>query len=330
MKLRIFGAASMNEVMAQVREQLGGDAIILSTQTDPDGHVRVTAAAGEVAGEVAEDVAGAAGDGNPVADPLPIIRRALVAHGVDDSLGDILLEAAHDHRHSKMTCAVAFAAALDSCLTFAPLPETPDRPIMLVGPPGAGKTVTVAKLAARAHLAGLSVRVIGADTVKAGGFAQLQQLAEALRIGLRKAEDPEELRTAIAGSNGGDLVIVDSFGVNPFESDDIDRLKQLLAVANLEPVLVIPAGLDTVDAAEIATAFASLGCHRAIITRLDLARRFGSLLAAAHASRLALSDVSVSPNIGDGLRSLNPVGLARLLLPAELHANTAPREAENR
>ncbi|MHA1571695.1 MAG: GTPase [Alphaproteobacteria bacterium] len=328
MKLRIFGAPTMTEVMAKVRDQLGADAIILSTQTDSDGHVRVTAAIDqpvEIGGDSATNR-----NGPSTTDPLPAIRRALVAHGIDDTIANMLLEVAHDHAQEHVSSAVAFAAALDSCFTFNPISDKPDRPIILVGPPGTGKTVTVAKLAARAHVAGQSVRVIGTDTIKAGGFAQLQQLTDALQIGLRKAEDPDDFRVAVAGCAGSDMVVVDSFGVNPFETDDIDRLQPLIAAADLEPVLVMPAGLDVIDAGEIATAFADLGCRRAVITRLDLARRFGSLLAAAHTSGLAFCDVSVSPNIGAGLRSLNPVGLARLLLPPVPSTQTnAPQEAQN-
>ncbi len=327
MKLRIFGAPTMNEVMAKVRDQLGSDAIILSTQTDPDGHIRVTAAIDRPI----ENVTGRkpARNGPPSIDPLPEIRRALVAHGIDEAIANRLLEVADDHAREHVSSAVALAAALDSCFNFDPIADKPDRPIMLVGPPGTGKTVTTAKLAARAHIAGQSVRVIGTDTIKAGGFAQLQQLTGALQIGLRKAEDPDDFRAAIAGCNGTDMVIIDSFGVNPFETDDIDRLQPLIAAADLEPVLVMPAGLDVIDAGEIATAFAALGCRRAVITRLDLARRFGSLLAAAHTSGLAFCDVSLSPHIGAGLRALNPVGLARLLLPPVTATNiNAPQKAK--
>ena len=224
MRLRIFGGPTMSQVMLQVRQQLGNDAVILSTQTDPDGHVRVTAAADEPIG--LGDDNQVARNGKPTANPLPHIRRALTAHGIDNNIGDLLLESVHSHAGVAVPPAVAFAAALDNCFTFNPLPDKPDKPIMLIGPPGAGKTVTVVKLAARAHLAGLSVRVIGTDTIKAGGFSQLQQLTDALKIGLRRAEDAGELRTAIAGSAGGDLVIVDSFGVNPFESNDIDRSEE--------------------------------------------------------------------------------------------------------
>ena len=328
MKLRIFGGATMTEVMAKVRDQLGENAIILSTQTDPDGHVRLTAAIDKQMHIASTN--GPDPNGPPIADPLPEIRRALVAHGIDDTIANRLLEVAHDHAQQQVSSAVALAAALDSCFNFDPIPDKPERPIMLVGPPGTGKTVTVAKLAARALVAGQSVRVIGTDTIKAGGFAQLQQLTDVLQIGLRKAEDADDFRTAVAGCTGSDMVIIDSFGVNPFETDDIDRLQPLVAAAKLEPVLVMPAGLDAIDAGEIAIAFAGLGCRRAIITRLDLARRFGSLLAAAHSSGLVFCDVSVSPNIGAGLRSLNPVGLARLLLPPapNTHSN-ALQKAQN-
>ena len=48
-----------------------------------------------------------------------------------------------------------------------------------------------------------------------------------------------------------------------------------------------------------------------------MVRRLGSVLAAVEASGLAFSDVSPSPNIVNGLRPVNAVSLARLLLPSE-------------
>ena len=47
----------------------------------------------------------------------------------------------------------------------------------------------------------------------------------------------------------------------------------------------------------------------------DLARRLGSLLAAADAARLRFSSVSTAPGAAAALVPLNPVSLARLLLP---------------
>jgi flagellar biosynthesis protein FlhF len=81
----------------------------------------------------------------------------------------------------------------------------------------------------------------------------------------------------------------------------------------------MPAGVETMDARDMAAEFAAIGCRRAIVTRVDLTRRLGSLLSAFHASRIDFCDVSVSPDIlpasHGGLRPLHPVALARLVLP---------------
>jgi len=62
-------------------------------------------------------------------------------------------------------------------------------------------------------------------------------------------------------------------------------------------------------------AFSEAGASRLIATKLDISRRLGGVLSAADAGRLALAAAGVSPNIGDGLAPINPVSLARLILP---------------
>jgi flagellar biosynthesis protein FlhF len=60
-----------------------------------------------------------------------------------------------------------------------------------------------------------------------------------------------------------------------------------------------------------------------LVTRLDMVHRLGSILAAADANRLAFSDIGTSPSIADGLSPLNPVALARFLMP-DMAAKRAP------
>jgi hypothetical protein len=118
--------------------------------------------------------------------------------------------------------------------------------------------------------------------------------------------------------------MLERLGVNT--RNDIDSLN----TANVAAVMVMPAGIDRVDAIETAHAFAQLKCKRMIVTRVDMTRRLGSLLKAAYESGLAFSDVSVSPEIlgqnGGGLGTLNPVALARLMLPATLLHEDAEAE----
>lgn len=95
----------------------------------------------------------------------------------------------------------------------------------------------------------------------------------------------------------------------------MDSLDQLVRAAGAEPVLVLAAGGDAMEAADIAASFAAIGVGRLVVTRLDMARRLGSLLAAADAARLTFCDVSATPHIADGLSPINPVSLARLIMP---------------
>jgi hypothetical protein len=50
------------------------------------------------------------------------------------------------------------------------------------------------------------------------------------------------------------------------------------------------------------------------VTGLDMSRRLGGILSALEASGAAFAEISAMPDIVDGLRPVNPVMLARLLL----------------
>ncbi|MBO6782738.1 MAG: GTPase [Alphaproteobacteria bacterium] len=274
-------------------------------------------------------------NGVPTDDPVPILRAALADNGLTGELANRLLDAA-SYVSTPIAPALALAAALDTVFDFEPLGKLGGRVVtdhglrratLLIGPPGSGKTVTAAKMAARAARAGNGVRLLTIDTLKTGGIEHLKTLADALGVGMKTAQDPRELAALIAGSMG-DISIIDSSGINPFDSVDADHLAEFIDAVDAEPVLVMPAGLDSVDAIETAHAFARLKCRRMIVTRVDMTRRLGSILECAYEADLTFSDVSVSPEIigqnGGGLGTLNPVALARLMLPALLLHEDGP------
>ena len=184
---------------------------------------------------------------------------------------------------------------------------------------GVGSDLATALLAA-AHYVQTPVApaVALAAAFETGGAAHLEALAAHLKIGAEVAQTPAEL-AACADARRSDLLVIDTFGVNPFDSGEMADLASFIDAAAAEPVLVLPAGIETLDACDMTAAFAAIGCRRAIITRIDLTRRLGSLLGAFHANRIDFCDVSVSPDIlppdHGGLRPLNPVALARLVLP---------------
>src|SRR5919108_123588 len=60
---------------------------------------------------------------------------------------------------------------------------------------------------------------------------------------------------------------------------------------------------------------------------VDVARRYGGLLAAAEAGRLAFAGVGTSPEIASGLGTLRADQLCRLILPASRAESRAPGDA---
>jgi flagellar biosynthesis protein FlhF len=233
-------------------------------------------------------------------------------------------------RFSAGDAVMALAGALDEAFTFAPLADLPlARPLMLVGPPGAGKTIAAAKLMMRARRAERPFAAVTTDTRRAGGVEQLQAFTAILGAELTAGDESEALAAAVEAAGDRELYI-DTAGANPYEAEELETLRAQVRATRAEPVLVLPAGNDPLEAADIARAFASVGARRMIATRLDMSRRFGSLLAAAAAGQLAFAGVGISPFVADGIAALNPLSLARLLLPATAAVAATPSPCKRR
>lgn len=341
MRLRAFEAPSMKEAMASVRRELGADAVIVSTGAARQGRgVRVVAAiepadpdAAVLANWDADDPEGAA-DPTGGGAPGTVISGALAYHRVPAPLLDRLTRAAGRFSPDKASTAAgapgpaeaALSSALESFLTFQPLGETGCRPLMLVGPSGAGKTLTAAKLIVAAHGRGRNVLAVSTDTRRAGGLEQLEAFTRILGLELTAGDDPPALARTLEGAADA-AAIIDTAGVNPFSAREMQSLATLIDAVQAEPVLVLAVGGDPVETGEVATAFARLGCRRMIATRLDVTRRLGALLTAGETGRLAIAGVAYSPHAVDPPAPLGALSLARLLLSAMPGGpTTAPHE----
>lgn len=315
MHLKTFTAETLPLAMQQVRAHLGEDAVILTTESDPDGAgVRVTAALEDA------DAPEGALDGETNLETFNLVNEALDYHRVPLALMDSLLSAVG--RHAGLTPRETLAQAIDAELTFAPMPrQATGYPIMLIGPPGGGKTATAAKLAAQVRVRGGKATLITLDTGKAGSLAQITAFAEALGANLREAHDAETLKRAVANCPDDHFVVIDSIGSGPYDHDSLREMTEWLKVSGAEGVLVMPAGGDAVETAEAALAYASLGLDRMIATKMDSSRRIGGILSAAYTAGLTLMGVGTAPTIGGGLRSANPHQIARIILPEDEEAD---------
>lgn len=314
MRLRTFIAASIGEAMRQVRTALGEDAVILSTEEEGK-QVKVTAA---VETQTASNAAApAATEGSDE------LEHALRYHSVPQPLATRLLATAAGLEGGSPQ--QALTAALRAQFGFQPLTDRkPAKPILLAGLPGAGKSSTLAKLAARAKVSGLAATAITCDLAKAGAIEQLATYAKALEIPAYRAKDAATLRKAVAKADAAGAILIDTLGTNPLKAGDLAQLRELADAAGAEIVLVMAAGGDAVESAELAAGYAEAGATRLVATKVDVARRYGGLLAAAEAGRLAFAGVGTSPEIASGLGTLRADQLCRLILPASRAESRAP------
>ena len=271
----------------------------------------------------------AAFDGGPGRlDIYETVCRTLDYHGVPGPLTERL-----SHTAAALGAPdplAALAGAMDAHFAFSAVPSPRDaKPVMLIGPPGAGKTLTTAKLTARAVMAGQSVGVITADTKRAGARERLDAFMRVLKVDLKTATTPGELAEAAARMEDRDVVYIDTAAVNPYLDGDMAALGGLIQATEADPLVVLAAGGNALDTADMARAFADIGARRMVATRLDAARRMGCLLAAADHSRLAFSGVSFTPRVAKGLSTINAVSLARLIMPAALRGAAEAPVAQN-
>lgn len=166
-------------------------------------------------------------------------------------------------------------------LQSAPLPTPLRRPnsrpyvIALVGPTGAGKTTTAAKLAVRPGTFGIGrPGLLTIDTYRVGGMEQLATYAELASVPFDVVYDVSEVNDAFARLRDCDVIIVDTPGRSPGAADVTDRWRTLLDALKPDEVhLVLPATMrgDLALNAERAyrTSGAHMGATHVLLSKLD-------------------------------------------------------------
>jgi flagellar biosynthesis protein FlhF len=286
-------------------------ASLAADELGPDSHVVEAGAEGAFAG-----LAEGGGTGGRLPNgPASVVERALLRHGASPMLVQAILTERRIRRaRNPLTL---LTGGLKATIGFGRLPRAGTARLLLLGPPAAGKTTLIAKLAARgpANRNGASAippTILSADTTREGGLEQLATVAQVLGIRIQPidAADPTHAGLVALAAKS---VLIDTPAVSAHSTEGLAALARLALRAQAEPILVLPAEMDGAEAGALARAAAGIGVRRFMVTRLELARGLSPVIAACEAG-LILIGGAVTPHFAYGLRPFTPTLLARRLL----------------
>jgi flagellar biosynthesis protein FlhF len=192
--------------------------------------------------------------------------------------------------------------------------------IACIGPSGAGKTTTLAKLAARARLEhSRSVGIISLDTFRVGAVEQWQRYAQLLGIPFSVARGAEDFNKAVSSSTC-DLVLVDTSGRTVTDQGDSWPLTQCLPLVTrheLHVMVVLPAWLRARDAEQVVRSYADTRPTGAVITKTDEAMQQGGVVQAALTNDLPLYYICNGPRVPEDIRDASAEIILKGLLAVD-------------
>jgi len=180
--------------------------------------------------------------------------------------------------------------------------ETP-RVVALVGPPGAGKTATLAKLTVRHGLASRRpTQLISVDSLRVASSEPLRSYAAILGAGFQSLESVSALRQALEEYRHKDLILIDTPGYGAREMDAATELAAFLVEQpKVDIHLVLTASLRSADLTHIVDRFAPFQPRKLIFTQLDETSSFGPILSQAARTGLPVSFLAHGQQIPEDL-----------------------------
>ena len=197
------------------------------------------------------------------------------------------------------------------------LPIAPSDPIetggviALVGPTGAGKTTTIAKLASRfaeAHAA-RDVALVTTDTQRIGAREQLYGFGRQLGIAVHEANSGTDLNQLLLKLADYKLVLIDTAGLGQRDRALTAQLQWLRAAGQIRTLLVLPANTSFQDMDEVVRRFSAANPQGVVLTKLDETGRFGSALSVAVDHRLPVTWVTDGQDVPEDLHRASAANL---------------------
>ncbi|MBZ4040459.1 flagellar biosynthesis protein FlhF [Novilysobacter selenitireducens] len=241
---------------------------------------------------------------------------ALVGYGCEDHLAQAVA-AKLDPQLDPAKVHAPMLAHLAQMLTVARAEPIDDGGVIaLIGPTGAGKTTTLAKMAARfaqRHRA-RDVALVTTDNERAGAREQLQAHGRRLGITVCEADGPEGLAETLDQLADYPLVLVDTAGYAARDRALLGQITWLRATRNVRCLLALPATAHPADLNEVVRRYRMAAPEGVVLTKLDETGRLGGVLSVAVRNGLNIAYTTDGQHVPS---ALDAADASRLVLQLE-------------
>jgi flagellar biosynthesis protein FlhF len=202
----------------------------------------------------------------------------------------------------------------------------------VVGPTGAGKTTTIAKLAARWCMqhGAADLALVSTDGYRIGAREQLMTYARILGAPMHAANSGKELAAVLERLKSKKLILIDTAGMGP---RDVRLTEQLTALkygaSGARVLLALPAQAEGQALDEIVCAFVRVKPAACILTKVDEAASLGAAISTVLRHKLKIAYVCDGQRVPEDLHAahLKRVWLIRAAMQLKERAPSARDEA---
>jgi flagellar biosynthesis protein FlhF len=324
-------APTVREALAMARDELGPAALVLSTELVPASGwrgwfgqrvVRLTAAAerglaadpslSSSASPLSEDRTDVPADRQPASGARAGVIARLVAAGMTPALAEAVAARMTD-AECRGNADRGLRRALVSELEGSSAADAGyARYEVFVGPPGVGKTTTIAKIAAQECIAGQTLGLVSADGFRAGAIEQLRGYASVMGMPFRIARTADDFEQALGSTRH--TALVDTAGRSPTDANISALFHVLDRKRSVRTHVVLAADTSAATARRLLDRYAPLRPSRVVITKIDESDSMLPLFDAVRERGLPVSYLTAGQRVPEDLWRATPASLASALL----------------
>ena len=190
------------------------------------------------------------------------------------------------------------------------------RVVALVGPAGAGKTTTLAKLAvAHGCASRRPIQLLSMDTFRIASIEPLRTYAAILGVGFQAVATGLGLQQALQEHRHKELILIDTPGFGPRDMDSAAELAAALgARPGVDVHLVLAATTKSADLTSAVDRFEIFRPSKLLFTRLDETSSFGPAFSEAARTAKPISFLATGQQVPEDLKEAATGEVIELIL----------------